>query len=128
MKRLLYAITLSAFISLSGFAQFTLTPTSVQHNPAATETDSHADITIKNTTTSTKTYKWERTVISISPDCQTQMCDINSCYLPGTSTKNFDLAGGANGTLSLHFLNPTGLIGCADVVQVDSVGCGEMRR
>ncbi len=115
MNRLFYTIALFACTSWAGFAQVTFTPTAVQTNPTAMETDVHGTVTVKNSSAATKTFKWERIVHQISTDGKTQVCDPVNCYTAATSTKNFTLDANASGTFQVHFLNSTGLLGCADV-------------
>jgi hypothetical protein len=116
MKKLIYSFSL-VVLSIFGLSaqSFTLEPLSISYNPPATETETKAHLTVKNTSSSTKTYKWERTVLQISPNCKTQVCDPTLCYLPSVNSKEFMLDAGASGTLSVYFLNNTGLLGCAKV-------------
>lgn len=124
MKRLFSTIFLGVCFAAAALAQnLTITPPSVALTPSASQTDVHGDITMRNPAASAKTFKWERTVVSISPNCQTQVCDVNNCYLPSVSTKQFNLAAGATGQMQVHFLNSTGQTGCAVVhIKITEVG------
>jgi hypothetical protein len=116
MKKSIYSFIAASLLSFGLFAQnITMDPISVTVNPTATETDVEGDIAIKNTATTTKTFKWERTVVAISPGCRTQVCDPNLCYLPAVSTKEFTLTAGEEAVMIVHFLNTTGALACATV-------------
>lgn len=107
MKRLvtLLVLSLGLFGIASGQTSFNITTNSVWTIASSLEDDVEGLITISNPTASTQTIKWERTVLNITSGCQTQVCDLNLCYIPSVSTKTFDIAAGASGDILMHFLN-----------------------
>jgi hypothetical protein len=61
--------------------------------------------------------------VQISPNCKTQVCDPNLCYLPTVGSKEFTLTAGEEAAMLVHFLNPTGAIACATVeIKIYEVG------
>lgn len=124
MKKLFSTLLLGGLLGTAVSAQnITLTPASVTTNPTPAETDVHGTLVLHNPAASAKTFKWERTVSSISPGGQTQVCDPNACYLPSVSSKQFTLAAGGNANMQVHFLNFSGVTGCATVsLKITEVG------
>ena len=124
MKRLFSTLVLSGLLGAAAFAQnATLTPTSVTLNPTPDQTDVHGTLVFQNPAPTAKTFKWERTVVSISPGGQTQVCDPIACYLPSVSSKQFTIAANTSVNIQVHFLNFTGVIGCAEVsLKITEVG------
>lgn len=80
--------------------------------------DTSGHTTIQNLTTDTIPIKWERFVINITPGCETQVCDINLCYLSQVSTKTFKLAGGLTGNLIMHFINEDTILGANGLIHL----------
>jgi Secretion system C-terminal sorting domain len=124
MKKSILLFLLSTVASFGLFAQnITIDPISITTTPTADITDAEAHLDIVNTATTTKTYKWERTVLQISPNCKTQVCDPNLCYLSSVSSKEFELTAGETAKIIVHFLNPTGAVACAKVeIKLTEVG------
>jgi hypothetical protein len=124
MKRLFSTLLLGGLVSMAALAQnATLTPSSVTLNPTSAETDVHGTLVLHNPAASAKTFKWERTVVSISPGGQTQVCDPNACYLPSVSSKQFTIAANTSVNMQVHFLNFSGVTGCATVhLKITEVG------
>lgn len=57
---------------------------------------------IKNESSLTKEYIWERTVVSGCNNDLTWFCDPNLCYIPSVSTQTFQLEAGGEGPFELH--------------------------
>lgn len=82
----------------------------VYPNPSDTITtmdtyDSPAHGDIENISTDTVRVKWERQIISLSPNFETAVCDPVTCWFPAVNSKTFSLAPGAMGQLTVHFYN-----------------------
>jgi len=78
--------------------------------------DAHFNIT--NTTNSMQTYRWTRTVVNITNGCETQVCDINLCYIPIVSTRTFELEPNATGPMTMYFLNYDSIVGASGVLHL----------
>lgn len=59
---------------------------------------------VTNNTNATKTYVWERVLNDLPAGTvwASAICDVNNCYLPSVSTKEFILEPGQMGTLDVH--------------------------
>lgn len=107
---------------------FTITPNpkvvTVPNPPTVTDVVAHAKI--KNLTNEPRTFKWTRTVLDISPDCKTQICDRNYCYLASVSTKQFTMLAQEDSTLDVHLVSNDPVVPalcCAIVhLKVEEVG------
>lgn len=113
MKNLFFTLLLTLFACATAFAQGTATfnvfPDTVFVSWPMNITDVEADNHIQNLTNATRNIKWERTVISISPDTlKTQVCDPNACYATWIDTKTFAISPGATQPMIVHFLNNSG--------------------
>ncbi len=101
-----------ALIAVSSLVQaqsaLVVEPASVQVNALPNNPDTEAHVNLLNKSTSEIMVKWERTVISITPGCQTQVCDPILCYLPSVSSKTFPLAANDTAVVIVHFLNFSG--------------------
>lgn len=110
MKNLFFTLLIALFTGASAFAQtFNLSPDTVITIVTVDSMDisSHNDLT--NLTNSSRSIRWERTIISVDPDTLlTQICDPNACYLPPVSTKIYTLAAGATVPMIVHLLNNSG--------------------
>ncbi len=61
-----------------------------------------ADAHITNNTSDTIFMRWER-VVNIKPESwETAVCDVNLCYLPSASTKDFMLLPDSTGAMLVH--------------------------
>ncbi|MEI6407749.1 MAG: T9SS type A sorting domain-containing protein [Bacteroidota bacterium] len=115
-KALLASFFFLAFAGLIS-AQATF---SMVSNPAIVPSESAvqdipAEMTITNLENVTKTIRWTRNVVSLTGDCQTQVCDPNLCWLPTVSTKTFQLAPNQVSTFIIHLNNPSQVQCCAIV-------------
>ena len=103
---------LFALIVFSGVVQaqaaLVAVPASVQVNALPNNPDTEAHVNLINLSNSEIMVKWERTVISITPGCQTQVCDPILCYLPTVNSKTFPLAANDTAVMIVHFLNFSG--------------------
>lgn len=106
MKYSLTLLLLLFFGTTQAQSSFNVSATSVWTIASQSEPDVEGHIVISNPTNATQSIKWERTVINITNGCQSQVCDLNLCYIPSVSTKTFDIATGASGNIIMHFLNP----------------------
>lgn len=107
MKKIISTIFCTLFLVAAVSAQVTI---EFDHDTLHTampldSVDKVAHNYIKNTSNSTKTFKWTREVIQIAPNCQSYICDPKACYLPQISTRTFTLAGNTKGTLDAHMKN-----------------------
>ncbi len=55
---------------------------------------------------------------NITNGCETQICDINLCYIPSVSTRTFVLEPNATGNIIMHFLNYDSIEGAAGVIRL----------
>src|SRR5689334_13012212 len=67
--------------------------------------DSPAHGEIKNISNSTIFIKWERNIISLTPNVETAVCDPVTCWFPGINSKTFQLEPDSFGQLTVHFYN-----------------------
>jgi hypothetical protein len=84
---------------------FTLVVPTLNKTVSADSADVKFDIYITNNTASPLALSWERTLNSIPrlEGWESAFCDVNMCYLPGTSTQSFILPANVTDTMSLHF-------------------------
>jgi Secretion system C-terminal sorting domain len=69
------------------------------------EIESIADAHVTNLTPNDLTIRWRRNFLSGSQGTQVKVCDINTCYGVNVITKEFVLAGNADGLLSVHLVH-----------------------
>jgi len=115
-KNLLASCFYLAFTGLTS-AQATF---SMVSNPAVVPSESAvqdipAEMTITNLENVAKTIRWTRNVVSLTGDCQTQVCDPTLCWLPTVSTKTFQLAPNQVSMFIIHLNNPLQVQCCAIV-------------
>jgi len=111
--------TIFAFFGLaSAQSTFSVADTEVWVIAPASVEDAEGHTTIQNLTNATQTIRWERTNVDTTPGCQSQVCDLNLCYLPTVSTKTFNIAPNATGNLIMHFLNPNAIEGASGVIHL----------
>ncbi len=126
-----YTLSLLLFLAAQavfGQINFVITPNPkiviVPNPPTVTDVVAHAKI--KNLTNEPRTFKWTRTVLDISPDCKTQVCDRNYCYLASVSTKQFTMLAQEDSTLDVHLVSTDPIVPalcCAIVhLKVEEVG------
>lgn len=107
MKKIISTIFCTLFFVAAISAQITI---EFDHDTLHTampldSVDKVAHNYIKNTATTSKTYKWTREVIEIAPNCISYICDPKACYLPQVGTKTFTLPAQTKGTLDAHLKN-----------------------
>lgn len=111
MKNFIFTLLLTLFLGVTASAQatFDVFPDTVSVSAPINLVDVEADNQIKNLTNANRTIKWERTVLSISPDTlKTQVCDPNACYATWIDTKTFIIGPGATAPMIVHLLNNSG--------------------
>ena len=57
---------------------------------------------VVNNSNSTKTFVWDRVAVDVPTPWASAICDLNNCYLPFVSTKEFELEAGEEGTMDVH--------------------------
>lgn len=120
MKRLFTILILLFGCYSVGLTQssFTVSDTEVWTITEHTETDKEAHFSISSRVNNVQTIRWERTVIEITPGCNSQVCDLNQCYIPIVSTQIFELGPNASGDIIMHFLNYDSIVGAASVINL----------
>jgi hypothetical protein len=112
---LLFPLFFLGLFSLS--AQVSLDP--VQIIVPETSPDSSQVIgygRVRNEADETRTYRWVRTIRSLSDGWETAVCDTNLCYLPFVDSMEFELSAQLEANLNVY-VYPNGLEGSA-VVEV----------
>lgn len=74
---------------------------------------------VKNNADETRTYRWVRTIRSLSEGWETAVCDTNLCYLPFVDSMEFDLSAQLEANMNVY-VYPNGLEGSA-IVEVKVV-------
>lgn len=120
MKKLFLALLLFVGVIASVSAQ-SASVCKIEPNPASAtgtidDIDVPTDAHITNLTNSIIHMKWERTVISLTPGCETAVCDPNTCWARFISTKNFDMDPNETGEMLVHFYNNSAP--CAGIIHV----------
>jgi hypothetical protein len=109
MKNLHYIILLFVGLftlhSVQAQSTFTLSPNPASATAGVDSIDVPADAHVTNITNGTIRLKWERNVISLTPGCETAVCDPNTCWARFINTKNFDMDAGEEGEMIVHFYN-----------------------
>lgn len=72
------------------------------YEPDVTTEDVSIHTTVTNNASLTRTYVWERTIITKPMDWASAVCDTNLCYLPHIETAEFSLASGVTGPIIVH--------------------------
>ena len=97
---LLFSILAFAKINAQ-VANLKITPdTAVVNQPSSVDAIP-VDIEVKNTGNITRTFVWERIIVTITDDWSTQVCDPITCWAPAKATSEFDLAPNATGAMVL---------------------------
>ena len=120
MKRLISTLLLFAGFSalVSAQSTFSVSATEVWEIAPHNNPDVEGHFTITNTTNATQTIRWTRTEVNITNGCETQICDVNQCYLSFVSTRTFDLEANSTGNIIMHFLNADTIMGAAGVIRL----------
>lgn len=117
MKNLFTLLTALCCSTLFAQNTYSILPLYPQETYGPDADDLKAENTITNLSPIVKNIRWERTVITLTPDCETQVCDLEYCYSPAVSTKTFELGPNEIGPLSVHLLLPD-LISATAVVRL----------
>jgi Secretion system C-terminal sorting domain len=100
----------------------TISPNPVSKQVHADSADVFAHSVIKNSAATAKTFRWERTIRSVTAGWDIAICDKNLCYLPSVSTRDVVLGAGEEGRMDVH-IYPNRVVGAAVVeVKVTEVG------
>ncbi len=120
MKHIITCCWVFAFALPLGWAQttFSVSATEVWKTAPHTEQDVEAHFNISNLTNQVQTIRWTRTEVSITPGCQSQVCDLNLCYTPPVNSKTFDMQPNQTGTIIMHFLNYDTIPGAEAVIRL----------
>ena len=57
---------------------------------------------VKNNTNETRTYRWVRSIRSLSEGWETAVCDTNLCYLPHVDSMEFELAAQLEANMNVY--------------------------
>ncbi len=106
MKKLFTIFAILYTAHLFGQAAFSVTPLNPQESYGPDADDPKAENTIVNHTSVAKNIRWERTIINLTADCETYVCDPQYCYGPASSEKTFPLPANGEGNISVHLLLP----------------------
>lgn len=116
-----YLLLLILFLSAGQlFAQVTLEPQQIvvtEVSPDSTQAIGYGRV--KNNADETRTYRWVRTIRSISEGWETAVCDTNLCYLPYVDSMEFELSAQLEANMNVY-VYPNDLEGSA-VVEVKVV-------
>ncbi len=96
-------------------AQVTLDPQQIvvaEVSPDSTQVIGYSRV--KNNADATRTYRWVRTVRSLSEGWETAVCDTNLCYLPHVDSMEFELSAQLEANLNVY-VYPNELEGSAIV-------------
>ncbi|MEO0042095.1 MAG: hypothetical protein RL329_1543 [Bacteroidota bacterium] len=100
----------------------TISPNPASKAVHADSADVFAHTVVKNNATSSKTFRWERTIRSATMGWDIAICDKNLCYLPSVSTRDMTLSAGEEGRMDVH-IYPNRVVGAAVIeVKVTEVG------
>ncbi len=97
---------------------------SVPDNPPNADNALHGHV--QYTGSAATKFSWTRNVISLTPGCQTQVCDRKACYTPTTGSRQFDMAPSEDTTMDVHcgfaFGAPPTQCCAVVVIHVEEVG------
>lgn len=106
MKNLFTLLALFLCAQVFGQSAFSISPLNPTEVYGVDADDPKAENSIVNQTNVSKNITWERTIINLTQDCFTYVCDPTYCYGPASSVKTFALAPNAVGNISVHLLLP----------------------
>ncbi len=106
MKNLFTLFALVCCASLFGQSTFSIEPLNPTAVYDANADDPKAENIITNLTSGNNHISWERTIINITQDCDTYVCDPVYCYGPNAQAKTFTLSANDTGLVSVHLLLP----------------------
>ena len=110
MKNIFYTLLfLLTFCSLaSAQSSFSISEDTLVVSLPVPETLVHAPNIVTNLANGPLTLRWQRYVISLTPGCETQVCDPNQCYVPGVGGQTFTLEADSIANMYIDLLNPSG--------------------
>lgn len=117
MKNLvsLFALMLIAALSAQAQQHFIVTPNPSDTTSTADMSPAVAYAKIKNLTDNTYTVRWTRTIVMLSPNLETQVCDPVQCWFGGVNTKTFVLEPHEISSLYVNFAHLDDQEGCGVV-------------
>lgn len=90
---LTFLLSTVTFLSINAQNAISLTPDTLFIQGDLSDDELKADFQVINNTSTQKTIVWERTIVSISKDWWTQVCDPITCWAPAKATSEFNLSG-----------------------------------
>lgn len=118
MNKLLYStfflLCLATFAN--GQTRYHIAPNPASSSATVDVTDAPVDAEIVNLTSDTLRLHWVRNVISLTPGCQTAVCDAITCYARSVSSHDFKLFPNVTKPFLVHFYNNDAP--CAGIVHV----------
>lgn len=107
MKKYLYTLCLLCFCTGFLSAQDTISVTENQVYKTVNVGDTSDDdiagyVDITNNANETRTFTWERTIVSKPDGWNIAFCDLNLCYAPHVSTESYMQDAGSTNELTLH--------------------------
>lgn len=85
------------------FAQVTLEPQQIvvaEVSPDSTQAIGYSRV--KNNANETRTFRWVRTIRSLSDSWETAVCDTNLCYLPHVDSMEFELSAQLEANMNVY--------------------------
>ncbi len=128
MKQLLLVLLLSNIIILRGQAQtqvtLTLTPAIVSSSVNPDSFEVKGKSVLRNTSSQTKRFVWQRNILNMTNGWQALICDINQCWTSTVSVSPDTIVLAPNGASNLDvYIRPNRLSGAATIeVKVTEVG------
>jgi len=106
-KALLLFLSIGLFTGLQAQITIEFAPTVTMasadlDDPSTNPGDVVGHATVTNTSSETKTFKWNLIFGDHPESWEAAVCDVNTCYNVGTVTAQFDLAAGQTGTMDVH--------------------------
>lgn len=106
MKNLFTLLALFCGATLFGQSAFSIEPLNPTAVYGVNADDPKAENIIQNLTGGNLHVSWERSIINITPECETYVCDPAYCYGPNAEAKTFTLTANDTGLVSVHLLLP----------------------
>lgn len=104
---LLFLLAFASFTTAQ--SSFSISEDTISGFASVPETIVGAHTFLTNLTDDTISIRWRRFEIDLTPDCQTQVCDPNQCYLPTVNSKTFVLEPDSTANMVVDLLNETGI-------------------
>jgi hypothetical protein len=126
MKRILLVFFFVNVLLLRGYGQasLTITPGIVNSTVNLDSFEVKGKAVLKNTSSQTKRFVWQRNIISLPTAWQTLVCDVNQCWTSGVNVSPDTIVLAANGTSNLDaYIRPNRTSGSATIeIKVTEVG------